>query len=56
MGITDQGRPVYNHWLVYPIVKMIFTVLLAPPLFRNTVLDLLESFVRFQVPIVPIDL
>lgn len=49
MGITNNGRPIYDHWLISPIVRTLFSVVLAPPHFRNTVSGLLDSFVRFQV-------
>ncbi len=49
MGITNGGRPAYDHWLVSPIIRALFSVALAPPFLRNNVSSLLESYVRFQV-------
>lgn len=48
MGITNGGRPAYDHWLVSPIIRALFSVALAPPFLRNNVSSLLESYVRFQ--------
>jgi len=45
LGITHNGRPAYDHWLVYPLIRAFFY---APSFCRKNLVTLLDAYTYFQ--------
>ncbi len=49
LGVSNNGMPIYDHWLANPTAHLIFSAICKMPQFREALRNAIRSFITYQV-------